>query len=116
MLRVNKSNPTQELISTFKLIEKDNLYSLTLDNKTIGYGIIREDKTNKIEIYILKQYQNNGYGSFLFLELLKKINMDIKLKTTIDNHKMKKIITKYHGKEISRNGEYIFYVITRENN
>ena len=66
-----------ELKKMFELNKGEEIYSLELDEKNIGYGIIRNNDNEKIEIYILNQYQRNGYGTYLFNELLKIINKDI---------------------------------------
>ncbi|HIR49232.1 MAG TPA: GNAT family N-acetyltransferase [Candidatus Faecimonas gallistercoris] len=113
MLKVKKINIDKELMKKYKLSEHDLFYIADFNTKEIGYGIIKQGETNKIEIYIYEKYQGNGYGSFLFGKLLKEIDTHLELKVKLDNEKMKRIILKYNGKELSRNGKYVIYVVPK---
>jgi len=115
MLELIQVDKTNELIKIFKLKSNDQLYFLNLEKKNIGSGIIREEQDNKIEIYILKQYQQKGYGTYLLKELLKIIKQDVKVKIKIENTIMQKIIVSVHGLELGRNGEYIQFIIPNIN-
>ena len=52
--------------------ENSYKYVLEVQDKQIGFGYIFNREINPIEIYIDKQYQSNGYGKFLFNELIKE--------------------------------------------
>ena len=116
MLKTRIKEPDTNLVKIFNLQENEELISLDLDGKNIGYGIIRDNTDNPIEIFILKQYQNNGYGSYLFCELLKKLNKPLNIIIPIDNFKMIKIIVKNNGIELGRNGKNIMFFIPNINN
>lgn len=114
MEKINKVEKiTHDLIRIFELSTNDNIYSLELNNNNIGYGIIRDNNDNKLEVYILKKYQGNGYGTKLFKELLKIINEKIIVKTKIENIIMRRIIEKCNGIEKSRDGNFIIYVVPK---
>lgn len=102
---------TTDLIKVFNLESKDELYSLELEDKNIGYGIIREDINNRLEVYILSEYQGKGYGTKLFKELLKIINKEVSVQVDIENIIMRKILNYCKAIEIGRNGKTIRYII-----
>ena len=102
---------TIDQIKTFNLSKKDILYSLEINNQNIGNGIIRNN--DKIEVYILKEYQSQGYGTMLFKFLLKTINKEITIDLKIENIKMRKIIEKYNGVEVSRTEQIVKYAIPK---
>lgn len=110
MLEIERVN-SNDTKSMFNIINGEEIYSLLLDKKNIGYGIIRNNNECKIEVYILEEYQGNGYGSFLFKELLKKIKKDINLKIDISNVIIKRIIENNNGIELGRDGQFIYYII-----
>lgn len=112
MLKIEKAS-NNDINAMFNIKNGDLVYSLLLEQKNIGYGIIRNNDDCKIEIYILNEYQGNGYGSFLFKELIKKIIGEINLKVDINNVVMKRIIEKNNGIELGRDGKYIYYVIKK---
>jgi len=96
------------------ILNADKLYILYLDKKEIGYASINEsDKYHKIVICILKEQQGNGYGTYLFREMLKEINQEFELAVDIDNYKMIRIITRCGGKELGRNGKEVFFLIPK---
>ena len=97
----------------FTLNEQDKLYSYKVNNKVVGYGIIKNNKFDMIKLYIDEKYQNNHFGSELFKKLLETINEKIYVSTTIENIKMIKIILNNHGIEIGRNNGIITYEIKR---
>lgn len=45
-------------------------YLLTEGDRQIGYGYIIERETNPIEIFVTKEMRSNGYGKFLFNNLI----------------------------------------------
>ena len=61
-------------ITNNNLLEKSinsKVYILKLNNNIVGYGIVKNaNDDNKIYIHILEDYQSNGYGTYLFKELL----------------------------------------------
>lgn len=68
-----------ELIKVDKKIEKileivdyEELYKLVKEDRVIGYGTINKDKENLIYIFIEDSLRGNGYGTFLFSEMLEK--------------------------------------------
>lgn len=108
---IKVENITVDLIKIFNLGINDELYSLELEDKNIGYGLIRENLNNKIEVYILSDYQGKGYGTRLFKELLKMIGGDVSIQVDIKNIIMRKILMKCDAIEIGRNGQTIRYII-----
>ena len=112
MLKVNKiiSNDINDM---FDILGNEEIYSLDLDNQNIGYGIIRNNVDNQVEVYILKDYQGNGYGSYLFNYLINHFKKDIKLKVDINNMIIRRIIRKNNGIELWRDGHNIYYVIKK---
>ena len=88
-----------------------NIYEYFYDNILVGYGIITNIENSKIYILIKKEYRNKGYGTKLFKEMLLKENKDIKV--TCNSQIMRRIIEKYNGVEISREGNYILYIIPK---
>lgn len=108
---IKVENITVDLIKVFNLGINDELYSLELEDKNIGYGLIRENLNNKIEVYILSDYQGKGYGTSLFKELLKIVGAEVNVLVDIKNIIMRKILMKCDAIEIGRNGQTIRYVI-----
>ncbi len=105
------NNITDDLIQEFSLVKGDQIYKCYLDNKVIGYAIIRENKNNRIFIVVSKNYQNKGYGSQIFKQLISKITDEIICQVPFENVKMHQIIKNNNGKEVGRNGQTIQYVI-----
>lgn len=112
MLEIKRVN-NNDIRSLFEIKGGELVYSLLLENQNIGYGIIRNNSECKIEIYILDEYQGNGYGNYLFTELLNKVKDNINLKVDLCNNIMRRIIKKNGGIELGRNGKYIYYVIKK---
>ena len=104
---------TDDLIQEFRLVKEDKIYECYLDDKKIGYGIIRKEPTNRIFLVIAKKYQNQGYGSTIFKLLLYKIDETVICSVPIENTKMKRIIENNNGIEIGRNGKLIQYIIDK---
>lgn len=114
MLDIIKINDIDDSkIQEFNLNKNDILHKCMLDNTTIGYCIIREDKNDKIFIVVSDKYQNKGYGSSIFNRIISNIKDNIICKVPIDNIKMNRIVKKNNGKEISRDGENIIYMINK---
>lgn len=59
-------------IEKFENSDKENSekYILLNEDKQIGYGYILSQEVNPIEIYIDEKERSNGYGKFLFQNLL----------------------------------------------
>lgn len=109
LIEVNKIS--DDLIQEFKLFKEDELYECHLNNKKIGYAIIRKKINDRIFLIVAKQYQNKGYGSSIFKLLLSKINGSVICSIPFENIKMQRIIQKNNGIEIGRNGKTIQYII-----
>ena len=96
------------------MIKDDKLYGCYIDDKVIGYAIIRNDLEERVYLEIINQYQGKGYGSSAFKELLFLINDTVKCSVSLDNIKMQRIVLKNKGIEVGRDGRAIHYII--ENN
>ena len=105
-----------DLIQEYNLLKEDQLFECHLNNQKIGYAIIRKNETDRIYLIIAKKYQNKGYGSIIFKQLLSKINENIICSVPFDNIRMQRIIQKNKGIEIGRNKETIKYIIKKDNN
>ncbi len=100
---------------SLKLNLADNLFSLKLDSKIIGYGKITDNYNRRIEIYIEKDYRGNGYGKILFgrmIEVVKKLNLkDICITFSKQNIQMNKIVSDFGGKQVSVDDDMIKYIL-----
>lgn len=105
------SNITDDLIQEFKLKKEDLLYVCHLENKKIGYAIIRAEINNRIFLIIAKEYQGKGYGNIIFNHLLSKMDKPVICTVPFENIKMQRIIQNHNGIEIERNGKSIQYMI-----
>lgn len=101
------------IIQEFKLVRNDNLFECCLDDKKIGYAVIRQKVDDRIFLIIAEDYQNKGYGSEAFKLLLEMINDEVICSVPFDNAKMQRIIEKNKGIEIGRNGKLIKYIIQK---
>lgn len=104
---------TDDLIQEFQLVKEDKIYECHLDDKKIGYAIIRKKITDRIFLVIAKKYQNKGYGSTIFNLLLSKIDETVICSVPIENTKMQRIVENNNGIEIGRNGKTIQYTIDK---
>lgn len=90
--------------NNFEFDETNTTYILEKEKTIIGYGFLKSDSNNVIEIFIKEEYQSNGYGKYLFSkmhEVLKNENYkDIKLTIKKDNYRIKNIIIFYGGKQL----------------
>lgn len=112
MLEVTKLiNINQDLINVFKLQPDDSVYELKGNNDILGYGIVHEDEENKIEIYLLNNYQSQGYGTFLFQKIISELKKQVIIKVPNHNIRMQKIVKKFNGVEIGKKDKDIFYLI-----
>ena len=98
----------------FYLNKNDVVYEYIVDNDIVGYGILRDNKYDMIQIYIDEKYENNHYGSELFKKMLELTNKNIYVSVNGENIKMNKIIRNNNGIEIGRNDGIYTYMI--ENN
>lgn len=111
MVLTEVTSVSDELASELKLDKDDKLYGCYIDDKIIGYAIIRNDLEERVYLEIIDEYQGNGYGSTAFKELLLLINGTVKCSVSFDNIKMQRIILKNNGIETGRDGHAIHYVI-----
>ena len=90
-------------------------YSLKLDGKEIGYGCIYVREINPIEIYIDEQYRSNGYGKYLFAQLLliakERGVVGMIFEVTEENYRFITIIGQAGAKQIGKNGAIIKFVL-----
>lgn len=107
-----------EFVNFITLKEPTYLYLLKLNDKTIGYGNIAKQNNkekNVLYIYIIEQYRGNGYGKFLFKELLKEAKnfgyKDITLYTNSSDLVMRRLITNNLGIKISQDNDISEYII-----
>ena len=114
LIELNEEN--NSIAKELNLTKDDKLYECILNNKNIGYAIIKSNPKDKILIIIAKKYQNQGYGNIIFKLLLSKINESIICTVPLENSRMKRIIQKNNGFEIGRNGKTIQYIIEKGNN
>ena len=108
---VEVKNMTDDKIEEYNLVKEDIMYECLLDNKKIGYAIIRNDEKNKLFLVIDRDYQNKGYGNKIFKLLLSKVTGQVICSVPFENTKMIRIIENNSGIEIGRNGISIFYKI-----
>lgn len=108
---IQKEIISDDIIQQFNLNKNDQLYECFLDQKKIGYGIIRKNATDNIYLGIMKSYQNQGYGSTFFKMLISKVNHTIICEVPLNNIKMQRIVQNNHGIEIGRNDNSIHYRI-----
>lgn len=112
IVEVTVTNFKSNFLNVDNIPQGTKVYILNLDNEQIGYATINEnDKYHKISIYIVSEQQGNGYGTYLFREMLKKIEGEVILAVQINNYKMIRIIVGCGGKEMGRNGKEVFFQI-----
>ena len=111
LIRIQKI--TDDLIQEFQLVKEDQIYECHLDNKKIGYAIIRKKITDRLFLVVAKKYQNKGYGSAIFKLLLSKIDEPLICSVPIENTKMQRIIENNNGIETGRNSKLIQYSVTK---
>lgn len=112
MLKIDDAN--KEYYDLFDdLSIDDKIYVLKLDDVEIGFGLVGIGTNNKLYINIFEKYRGNGYGSYLYLEMLKKINTDFKIRVDKNNFNIINIIVKYGGCEIGRDGKFITFFVTK---
>jgi len=113
MIEFDKMNMIEKQSLKFNL--SDNLFSLKLDSKIIGYGKVTDNYNNRIEIYIEQDYRGNGYGKILFekmIDVIKNLNLnDVHITSPKQNIQMKKIITDFGGKQVSIDDEIVQYIL-----
>jgi len=101
----------------FEVESNCNFYLLRLDEKTIGRSKIftAEQTNNRLEIFILSEYRGNGYGKYLFGEMLKEIKKDgykeINVQINRENIIARKIIEDFGGLKIAQNKEITTFVV-----
>lgn len=105
-----------EVIKLMNNEENIETYELRKDNQVMGVGTIAlNNKVNKIYIEIKNEFQSNGYGTFLFCELLdilrKKGYKQIELIIKRSNYKIINIINKFDPICESTNKEYVKYLL-----
>lgn len=86
--------------------ENSDKYVLKLDAKEIGYSyIFHEVKSNNIFIFVNQENRSNGFGSFLFGEMLKIIKSSKLSHLFFDiekpNYSANNIIAKFNGQILS---------------
>lgn len=91
-----------------------DIYALK-DQNILGYGLLKEDKTN-LYIYVKEEFRGNGYGTKIFNELLdiirKKTNYnDISLAINKEDMRTNNIIKNNGGIEVSKEKDCLFYII-----
>lgn len=95
----------------FYLNKDDSVYEYIIDNDVVGYGVLRNNKYDMIQIYIRNEYQNKHFGSELFNYMIKLNNDDKTISVNEDNFKMIRIIINNGGIEIGKNNGINTYVI-----
>lgn len=86
--------------------ENSDKYVLKFNEKEIGYSyIFHEAKNNNIYIFINQENRSNGFGSFLFGEMLKIIKSSKLSHLFFDiekpNYSANNIIAKFNGQILS---------------
>ena len=100
-----------------KVSDKENAikYVLIVNDKEIGVGYIFSREINPIEIYIVEDYQSNGYGKFLFnslLNILKSRNLKgIIFSIDKNNYRFINIIGQAGAIEFGRDGAKINFAL-----
>ena len=97
----------------FCLNDDDVVYEYLVNNIIVGYGILRNNEFDMIQIYIDKKYQDNHYGSALFKHMLIEANKQVCVSVEEDNIKIIKIIKNNNAKEIGRNNKIYTYLIEK---
>ena len=114
MTLVEVTNITEDIAKGLNINNGDRLFGCYLDNKIVGYAVIRNNLEERVYLVILDEFQNQGNGSSAFKELLSMINDTVKCSVSIDNYKMQRIIIKNKGIEVGRDVENIHYVIEKK--
>ena len=90
-------------------------YSLKLDGKEIGCGYIYDREINPIEIYIDENHRSNGYGKYLFSQLLQiakeRSVAGMIFEVAEENYRFITIIGQVGAKRIGKNGAIIKFVL-----
>ena len=86
--------------------ENSDKYVLKFNEKEIGYSyIFHEAKNNNIYIFINQENRSNGFGSFLFGEMLKIIKSSKLSRLFFDiekpNYSANNIVAKFNGQILS---------------
>ena len=90
-------------------------YILKVDGKEVGFGYLFNRETNPIEIFVLKEFQSNGYGKFWFGELLRVLKQGERLGVLFEvkdsDYRFRNIIMQAGAFEIGRNLPTIKYAL-----
>lgn len=99
-----------------KNLEKYVLMNTELDSKIIGTATINnKSETNKIYIDISKQYRSNGYGKFMFQEMLKEYktnnnNQELRFEVNEENE-FNNILDKFGSINIANKNGTLIHVL-----
>lgn len=93
----------------------DDYYTYKNNDLVIGYARINVIEPYQIYIFVNENIRGNGYGTKLFqevLDILKKNGVSqIETETSIGNIAMIRILEHYNGKEITRYGGMVHYIV-----
>ena len=107
----------EEFKSVFEISNNSTFYILRLNDKTIGRArIYNVDQTNnKFDVYVSEEFRGNGYGKFLFDEIVKEIKQmgykEVKLQINRKNLIGRRLIEAAGGLKISQKGEITTFVL-----
>lgn len=90
-------------------------YSLRLEDIEVGYGYVFDRKNNPIEIYIHEQYRSNGYGKYLFAQLLQILKergvVGVTFEAAEENYRFITIIGQAGAQQIGKVDKIIKFVL-----
>ncbi len=101
----------------FEVTDSSILYVLRLDGNTVGYSKINLDQEtdNRFEMFIFEEHRGNGYGKYLFGEMLKEIKSlgykEINLQIKRNNLIARKLIEFAGGLKLSQKKDIITFVL-----
>lgn len=101
----------------FENLDKKEVYAFKKDAVTIGISYINniDKNSNILWIYILAEYQSNGYGTLLFDEMLKILKemgyKEFILNIDKANTRIINIIMKHKSLLLGTNGDMQRYVV-----
>lgn len=97
-------------------VENTLIYTLK-DEKIVGYGFIKNDEDNQLNIHVLEKYRGNGYGTILFKNLLNVIDdkKEINLTVSKENIPINRIIKSSGGILVFEGSKCSNYIIPLKN-
>ena len=105
------TNLTEELMKELNIGDGDRVFGCYNSSNIVGYAVIKKDLEDRLYLVITEEFQNQGYGSEAFKELLSIVKDTVRCMVPIENYKMQRIVSKNAGVETGRDGIYIHYII-----